>query len=782
MKGCWSGVVLLSWVVLLAGPVSGGLEELPRLEWAPRSDWINVKERGAVGDGQTDDTVALQQVFSGIKSGHVIYFPPGTYRITAMLTLTGPYLGTALLGHGRDTVLRWDGAEGGKMIREDGFAQNARYEGFVLDGAGRADIGFWHVSNTRFETEVLHRNMGLIGFRRTGIHLELNYRNEGDKYATAEVVFQNCLFEECATGTWAGSFNDYNHTYDGCEFRHCGTGIHCAKGNFYVRDTHFEGSRTVDVEEAAEHGCSLRRVTSQGSRAFLAHAGSVAPITIEDCHVGGWQSVEKRGPACITLRGAPALIFDCTFEPSPDGLPPVDPGVPVVAANCRTTDGTPVFGQWRGAHPAEVALAGRCLDNVRRLDESGGIPGSGLCSTSRFITAKWVVPSRIVDARRDCGAKGDGVADDTDALQQAIEAANQGQPGTMAYLPRGTYAITRPLVMTGSNYVVGGCGPFSRLVWRGAPGGTLLQVKDPHNLTLENLMVGHHDAKLGSNACDIVQAGGVGCSMHYEGVFTFGQYQRRPYERGFLFQDLGQGSTVVLDRVEGNLRFKDCGQALVLAPVSYEGSLVIEGGRPERNGFMGFQTRLSTIVAGGLYVKDNQNVVASDFFMEQSDSAYHFEGLPGLPAGRVTIGAPKVHLNEHLSDPPPVIEVDGYGGEVVFGPAQFTCWPKAVGFLQQGSNRMTLALMATKFYESLPDWRLSSNANLSCWGCVGFGPYDHIAGHLGKVSRHNPESSAGDRITDEGRAAMIHALQDLRKLGELDLRINHPGVGRAGGA
>lgn len=43
---------------------------------------------------------------------------------------------------------------------------------------------------------------------------------------------------------------------------------------------------------------------------------------------------------------------------------------------------------------------------------------------------------------RDFGAKGDGLADDTDAIQRAIDAAG-GPPD----LPPGTYLITRPLVL-----------------------------------------------------------------------------------------------------------------------------------------------------------------------------------------------------------------------------------------------------------------------------------------------------------------------------------------------
>ena len=53
--------------------------DLPVLNWEPRSDWINVRDFGAKGDGRTDDTSALRKAFSGLENGVTIYLPPGEY-------------------------------------------------------------------------------------------------------------------------------------------------------------------------------------------------------------------------------------------------------------------------------------------------------------------------------------------------------------------------------------------------------------------------------------------------------------------------------------------------------------------------------------------------------------------------------------------------------------------------------------------------------------------------------------------------------------------------------
>ncbi len=54
-------------------------------------------------------------------------------------------------------------------------------------------------------------------------------------------------------------------------------------------------------------------------------------------------------------------------------------------------------------------------------------------------------PQAVLDVKKEGGAIGDGVADDTAALQNAIEACSTGQT-RFIYLPKGIYRITRSLV------------------------------------------------------------------------------------------------------------------------------------------------------------------------------------------------------------------------------------------------------------------------------------------------------------------------------------------------
>jgi hypothetical protein len=776
-------LIFMAAIVCVEATVEGRM--VSDLDWVPRSDWINVQERGAEGDGVTDDTAALQALCRDLESGQTLYFPPGTYRLTATLELTGPATGTALIGHGRKTRLWWDGPDDAPrfpfredeevvaMLKIDGLAHGARYEGLVFDGNHRADIGAWHRCDRRFETEVLYSHVAFLNFKKAGFLAHPEGGLHGDTFATAEVLFRNVLFQDCAVGVSFTSFNDYNYTFDRCEFIRCGTGIECVRGNFYVRNTHFHASSVVDIRSHPEHASSIRRTTSYGSKAFVHHTSSVAPLTIEECHIGGWPAGEPYGPEGVPVvnEGVSMLIFDTYFNDAPDARPPVFTRRNLILSGCHTDHEGPVVGALRGPSQPDRAQEQHLLTTLVRTLPEGAAPRSSLTPHTRFLATEWSLPQKIFDAQQDFGAAGDGRTDDTCAIQRTIDAAREHGDNALAYLPRGNYVIRETIRMEGSNYVVSGAGFHTRLLWRGEEGGTLWAVHHPQHLKLQQIMIGHHDAGVGANAIDIQHTDDGRSHMTYEEVFVFGLYQKKPFERGIVFRDLARHSLVVLDRVQGNLRFTNCARAIVFAPVSYEGSLVIEGSDPVRDGFMGFQTRLSTVVDGGLYLRDNQSLVISDFYMEQSDAGWFFSGAPDLPAGRATLQFAKLHLNERLPDPPPPVQINNYHGEIAIGPGQLFGWPAAFTFEHSGPAPLTLTLLGSKFYEAMADWDFSPHVQFAQWGNIHYGRFDRVSRRDPPPVRRNPESDTEDTADDDTKAAMRRALGDLRRLGQLDLML-----------
>jgi hypothetical protein len=87
-----------------------------------------------------------------------------------------------------------------------------------------------------------------------------------------------------------------------------------------------------------------------------------------------------------------------------------------------------------------------------------------------------------VDARQDYRAVGDGKADDTEALQNALDAIVTHRRGSVLYIPAGTYRITRALTVRRKVHgdgmaitLVGEDPATTTLVWDGEQGGTLLE-------------------------------------------------------------------------------------------------------------------------------------------------------------------------------------------------------------------------------------------------------------------------------------------------------------------
>ncbi|MCE5239078.1 hypothetical protein LLH23_11350 [bacterium] len=716
-------------LLLTCAAVLQAATDIPSLNWQERSDWINVKTDvtpRAVGDGAADDTAALQAALDSPANPKSVYLPPGTYRLTQTLVFKGPSIGNLIVGHGRDTRLVWDGAEGGIMFRSNGIAYS-RYEGLSWDGAGKASVGFDHASDCRFETEIRHEHEAFRRFRGFGLRV-----GNQQKLASAEILYRNCLFEDCGTALGFLTFNDYDNTVDRCEFRRCGVGIRDNKANFYARNCHFERSSTCDIIIGSEHGSSVRRCTSVGSRRFIEVPFSIAPLTIQDCQVQDWT---EPGPA-VVLGGSPVLLFDCAFSRADMTTPPVSIGG---GQKLFIADNAPSEQSRLVTAPASATVY---------VIPPGQRQGQIRSATQSFLTDQAATPGRLLDAKQDFGAKGDGKTDDTAALQATIDAARTAGQGALAYLPLGSYVITKTLRVTGRDYAVGGAGFRCTLLWRGAPGEPMMTVDGVRDVTLSRLSLGHHDNGPSQHGADVLVTSppNAPCRLVLDEFFGYGMYQKQPDVHGLRFENLPAGSVIEGEHVQGNLRFTNSARATVLFRTSYEGTITVEGTSEPRDGFLGFQTRLATITRPTLHLRDNHSIVMSDFYNEQSDTHVLLEGAEGQPAGTVTLQGPKMHTLTQE----PAMDIRDYAGRVYFGQNQFYIEPKQPRFVATGTRPVQLLIAGNFWYNTQPKWELGPQVALTMVG-----------------NREVPDSG----VTPEALQALASVLDDLRRLGELDLTL-----------
>tara|TARA_R110000868_G_scaffold358378_1_gene620099 strand:- start:300 stop:1694 length:1395 start_codon:yes stop_codon:yes gene_type:complete len=103
--------------------------------------YANVLDFGAIGDGTTDDTAAIQAAITFLGAGGgVVYFPVGTYRISTTVSTPSSSNGIVLLGSGlRTTFLKWTGGASTMIFAHNG-TDNFTMQGFALENTGTGTI------------------------------------------------------------------------------------------------------------------------------------------------------------------------------------------------------------------------------------------------------------------------------------------------------------------------------------------------------------------------------------------------------------------------------------------------------------------------------------------------------------------------------------------------------------------------------------------------------------------------------------------------------------------
>lgn len=153
------------------------------------ADMVCVKDFGALGNGVTNDTAAIQAAidFAAAALGAGVWFPPGTYIANSQLTLK-----SEVMLYGEHAILSWGGGAAGKMFSSSTTAplERAGLKGFkILAGAAPTvlelnsawrftctDIEFVTSSNTSFVIDLRCNSSGAT-------NQDANYNNAFGYYA-----------------------------------------------------------------------------------------------------------------------------------------------------------------------------------------------------------------------------------------------------------------------------------------------------------------------------------------------------------------------------------------------------------------------------------------------------------------------------------------------------------------------------------------------------------------------------------------------------------------------
>ena len=154
-------------------------------------DVISVKDFGAVGDGVADDTAEIQAALDA-GAGKCVYLPPGTYKTTAVLTISA---NTTVQADDRRAVIDVQPAnpptpagDPGPSTYNNGFLING--DNVIVDG-----LKFKGTNEAKYRTDnTIQREEYACGIK------SINKQN---------IVITNCMFEQFANGIFFTGGNNY---------------------------------------------------------------------------------------------------------------------------------------------------------------------------------------------------------------------------------------------------------------------------------------------------------------------------------------------------------------------------------------------------------------------------------------------------------------------------------------------------------------------------------------------------------------------------------------------
>ena len=489
------GSVLLTVVCVLGmcspttshAQITGGGEEFV----GPLAGWTNVKtDYGALGDGQADDTAAIQRAFDDLRlhtQSNVLYFPAGTYRITNTVGTRREghtdCMGVTIVGEDPGRVrIRWDGPAGGTIVLYD--AWYSRISRLTLDGAGKAGTAL--VYGGGFST---YNETSDMVFQDVADGIVMGNGNNGQ----AENEVLRCKFLRCSgAGIRTNNFNSLDIWAWYCRFEDCGYGLLNGAGNFHAHQCVFLRSKNMDIGTANLMAFSLANNFSQGSKCFMDWAsghswGSATSVT-------GNRIIDPTGQFAIRLgNGGPYLLADNVIR------------------NRAGNSQPPVVLTW-----GDQTLLGNTysMDNPVKTDGRYRLVAEKVVPPEEIDATPPVLPPTppMVDRTVLEVAAGATAADIQSAIDRAVKLSGS-RP--VVHLPRGTYQIDRPLVIPAAadvQLIGDGAGETATVLrWTGPTDGVMLRLAGPSRATVRdmNLRIGQGTA-VRLEDCD--QPGGRICA------------------------------------------------------------------------------------------------------------------------------------------------------------------------------------------------------------------------------------------------------------------------------
>jgi hypothetical protein len=241
---------------------------------------------GAVGDGVTDDTAAIQSGLDWVSVAHdALYVPPGSYRVTAQLSLVQKsnfrVFGATRQAGTYNTSWRWDGVPGGTMLLLDGV-RDSEWSGIALDGVNSTvnpavllDIDKvapgTGISRKNCFRGMLLRGGSLASVRISNTATTNNEANLFEDVTVASMVgsiWQNGV-PGGPIGYWVKHINAKNQQIVRGEISGKECAVYVEHGSIHLFGTEIAGCNVWVRKAAGGEPCIIERCDGDSSKTFL---------------------------------------------------------------------------------------------------------------------------------------------------------------------------------------------------------------------------------------------------------------------------------------------------------------------------------------------------------------------------------------------------------------------------------------------------------------------------------------------------------------------------------
>lgn len=394
----------------------------------------NVKDYGAVGDGATDDTAAINKAISdGGRCGQgcgsstttpaIVYFPPGTYMVSEPIV---QFYITQLVGDAvtLPTLKAMPNFEGMAVIDADPY----NYE----DGSN------WYINQNNFFRQIRNFNIDLTGLDQSkgaGIHWQVA------QATSLQNIHFNMVQGGDAANQQKGIFMDNGSGGFMSDLSFTGGGIGMFIGNqqFTTRNLTFSKCNTAIYMN-------------------WNWVWTLKDVNIDSCGLG--LDLSTGGPGAQTVGSA--LFLDSTITNTPIGvnssyattqtgtngtliIENVDMSSGVdIAIKDASSGATILPGNQKVANfvQGNSVSGGTAVKAVQAAQSAVTKPDSLLSNGRVFTRSKpqyETVPAANFVSVKSAGAKGDGQTDDTAAIQKAMDSLTADQ---ILYFDHGAYIVT----------------------------------------------------------------------------------------------------------------------------------------------------------------------------------------------------------------------------------------------------------------------------------------------------------------------------------------------------